>query len=122
MYHVNLVNEIRPFTKPINLKVCDTFLSRFRGYMFAREITATEGLLFVNERLSVMDSSIHMFFMSFDIAVIWLDAEKRVVDLKLARIWRPFYAPRAPSLFTIETHPNRLSDFAIGDQLDFENA
>ncbi len=78
--------------------------------------------MFVNERLSEMDSSIHMFFMFFDIAVIWLDTEKRVVDLKLARTWRPFYAPRAASLFTIETHPDRLADFSIGDHLDFENA
>jgi uncharacterized membrane protein (UPF0127 family) len=90
--------------------------------MLTGEASASEGLMFVGERLSVMDSSIHMFFMHFDLGVIWLDAEKRVVDLKLARSWRPFYRPHDAALFTIETHPDRLSDFSLGDQLDFENA
>lgn len=122
MYCVSLVNQSHPLQKPLVLTVCDTFFTRFRGYMLSKQITPTEGLLFVGERQSVMDSSIHMFFMRFALAIIWLDTEKRVVDRKLALPWRPYYAPRSASLFTIETHPERISEFSIGDQLDFENA
>jgi uncharacterized membrane protein (UPF0127 family) len=120
MYSVRLVNLSRELVTPLKLHVCNTFFSRFRGYMFKDGISSSEGLLFVGEHPSVMNSSIHMFFLWFNLAVIWLDTEKRVVDRKLAKTWRPYYAPRAASIFIIETHPNRLSEFSIGDQLDFE--
>ncbi|MHC1784802.1 MAG: DUF192 domain-containing protein [Anaerolineaceae bacterium] len=120
MYSVRLVNQSNKLREPLVLKVCTTFFSRFRGFMLKGKINSSEGLLFVGEHPSVMNSSIHMFFLRFNLAVIWLDAEKRVVDRKLARAWHPYYAPRAESLFIIETHPDRLSEFSYGDQLDFE--
>jgi uncharacterized membrane protein (UPF0127 family) len=120
MYSVRLINQDRPFEQPLVLNVCQTFWTRFRGYMLKGSITPSEGLLFVGISESKPNSAIHMFFMRFNIAVVWLDAEKRVVDRQIARMWRPYYTPRAQALYIIETHPDRLSDFSIGDHLDFE--
>ena len=88
--------------------------------MFRRAIGAHEGLLMVQPRTDRMDAAIHMFFMRFDIAVIWADSELRVVDVQLARRWRPAYVPARAAKYVLEIHPDRLKDYSIGDQLVIE--
>jgi len=102
------------------VKWCNTFLCRLRGLMFQSSLTAGEGLLLVERRESRIDTSIHMFFMAFPIAAIWLDARFRVVDTCLAEPWRPFYAPRVPAQYTLETAPELLKKISIGDELVFD--
>jgi uncharacterized membrane protein (UPF0127 family) len=87
--------------------------------MFHPGLGNFEGILLVEESESRINSSIHMFFMRFDIAVIWINSKFQVVDVQIARKWHPFYIPAAASKFTLETHPDRLSDFRIGDILSF---
>jgi len=79
-----------------------------------------EVYLFVESRESVTRASIHMFFVFFAIAVIWLDRDKRVVDKALAQPFRPYYAPSYPAMYYVEGHPSLLSSVSAGDQLDFE--
>ncbi len=103
-----------------NVRRCDTFFSRLRGLMFRSALAAGEGILLVERRESRLDTSIHMFCMAFPIAAIWLDARFRVVDTCLAKPWRPFYAPRVPARYTLETSPELLKKIAVGDELIFE--
>lgn len=72
----------------------------------------------VQDTQSRVNASIHMFFMNFDIAVIWLDNHLQVVDVKIARKWQPMVAPISPARYILETHPDRISDFNIGDQIE----
>lgn len=85
--------------------------------MFRKSLGEHEGILLVQPRSDRVDSAIHMFFMNFDIAVIWADPDLRVVDIQYARRWRPYYAPKKAAKYVLETHPNRLKDYQIGDQL-----
>jgi uncharacterized membrane protein (UPF0127 family) len=89
--------------------------------MFHPGLGAYEGILLVEDQESKINSAIHMFFMRFDIAVIWINSKFQVVDVKLARKWRPFYVPASASRFTLETHPDRINDFRIGDILSFDD-
>lgn len=102
------------------VKWCNTFLSKSRGLMFRRAIQEDEALVFVESKESVSLTSIHMFFVFFPIAVVWLDAEKRVVDKKLARPFRAYYAPQRPAQYFVEGHPNILDKVQIGDRLELE--
>jgi uncharacterized membrane protein (UPF0127 family) len=102
------------------VKWCDTFLSRGRGLMFRRAIGEGEAFVFVESRESIGLTSIHMFFVFFPIAVIWLDAEKKVVDKKLAHPFRPYYAPQRPAQYFVEGHPSILDKVQIGDRLALE--
>ena len=82
------------------LRWCASFWCHFRGLMLRRSLSEDEGLLFVYSRESISGTTIHMFFVFFAIAAVWLDSDGCVVDAKLARPWRPIYAPRgAGSLF-----------------------
>ncbi len=97
---------------------CDTLLARGRGLMFHRPLAEDEALIFVEKRESISLTAIHMLFVFFPIAVIWLDADKRVVDKTLARPFRPYYAPRKPAQYYVEGHPALLGKVQVGDVLE----
>ncbi len=90
--------------------------------MFRSSLSLEMGLLLVESRDSRLDTSIHMLFVFMDLAVVWINSEKVVVDTVLARSWRPAYAPRHPAKYILEIHPSRLGEFAIGDHIEFQNA
>jgi uncharacterized membrane protein (UPF0127 family) len=58
-----------------------------------------------------------MMFMNFDLAVVWINARSEVVDVKLARAWKPAYVPQKPARYVLEMHTSRLAEFQIGDQV-----
>lgn len=116
-----LYNQSKAAVLPLKIQNYSSFLGRFRGLMFRKSLGAFEGILMVQPRSNQVDAAIHMFFMEFDICVIWADTELKVVDLQLARRWRPYYAPRKAAKYVIETHVDRLKDFEIGDQIMIEH-
>lgn len=87
--------------------------------MLAKPIKEDQGIIFIEGTESILNSSIHMFFMRFDLCVIWINREMRIVDKKLARKWRPFYVPQKPACYTLEIHHNQFKNFSIGDQIEF---
>ncbi len=105
---------------PLQARRCDTFLCRLQGLMFRRSLDPEEGLLFVEGQESRMAATIHMWFVFFPIAVIWLDSTYRVVDKVLARPFRPFYAPRVPAQYYIEGPPALLELVEVGERLSPE--
>jgi uncharacterized membrane protein (UPF0127 family) len=96
---------------------CDTFARRGCGLMFRRAIDEDEVYLFVEAKESKIGAAIHMFFVFFPIAVLWLDRDRVVVTKILARPWRPYYAPSQPAQFYLEGHPSLLDRVSVGDQL-----
>ncbi len=99
---------------------CASFGCKLRGLMFRRALEPGEGLLLVESGESRAGTSIHMLFMAFPIAAVWLDANLRVVDKRLAKPWRLAYLPAAPARYILETSPDRLDLFEIGDELAFD--
>ena len=99
---------------------CDTFWKKARGLMFRRRLAADEAYLFVEGRESVALTTIHMFFVFSPIAVLWLNQERMVVDVVLARPFRPHYAPSGPARYFIEGSPSLLEKAYIGDVMDWE--
>ena len=89
--------------------------------MFRSDLAVDEGLLFVYKRDSRVDTSIHMFFMKFDIAVVWINSSMQVVDKVLAKKWKPAYAPKGAAQYVLEAHPDRLCEFEIGNKVQFED-
>lgn len=113
-------NLTRPKTHPIQARYCSSFLCRLRGLTFRRGMAAGEGLLLVQGRDSRIDASIHMLFVWIDLAVVWINHAQQVVDVQLARRWRPAYLPARPARYVLEMAPEHLEDFNVGDQLHFE--
>jgi len=104
------------------IQYCDTFLTQLRGLTFRSRLSRDEGLLLVGTRDSRLDSSIHMLFVSFALTVAWINSGMTVVDKILARPWRPAYFSKHPAKYVLEIHPDRWSDFDIGDMVEFKDA
>jgi uncharacterized membrane protein (UPF0127 family) len=121
MRRLEIQNETHPLSQPLRAAYCDSFLNRLKGLMFRKQLLPNEGILLVENSESRINSAIHMFFMNFDIAAVWVNTKGTVVDVKLARKWHPYYSPAAPARFTIETRPEYISLFKIGDQLAFHD-
>jgi hypothetical protein len=101
---------------------CESFWCRLRGLQFRSRLNAGEALILAEGRESRAAASIHMFFVPFPIAVVWINTAGRVVDKAEALPWRPYYAPRAPARYTLEAEPGFLERVEIGDEVVFDPA
>ena len=115
-------NINRRINGTLRIKYCDTFLTQLRGFTLRPDLARDEGLILVGKRNSRIDSSIHMLFVSFDLAVIWINAEMQVVDKVLAKSWKPAYFSKQPARFVLEVHPDRWDEFQVGDRVQFKDA
>lgn len=115
-------NLSTPLASPAKVEYCESFSSRLRGLMFRPHLGRDEGLLLVEGRDSRLDSSIHMFFVSFDLAVFWINSSLTVVEKVIAKSWRPAYMSKQPARYILEIHPARWDDYQIGDRVEFKNA
>ncbi|MBN2147610.1 MAG: DUF192 domain-containing protein [Anaerolineales bacterium] len=122
MKFVTIHNLSRPQVQPVLAGYCKSFFCQLRGLMFCKHLSSDKGLLLVQGRQSRLDSSIHMFFMRFDICAVWISSNHLVVDMRLARRWYPAYLPQKPAQYVLELHADRFNDFQIGDQIRFDDA
>jgi hypothetical protein len=102
------------------IKWCDSFGTKLRGLMFRRTLPADEGLVLAEKRASIAATSIHMFFVPFDIAAVWLDDNFQIVHCALAKSWRPYYAAPRPARYVLEGPPALLDQVKPGETLKFE--
>ena len=120
MPKIPIQNLTRPLDNPLSVRQCAGFFQRFVGLMFHPPLKPDDGILLIGRDESQMDASIHMLFMRMDITVVWMNRALEVVDVKIAKKWRPMYAPSKPAIYTLEISSDRLSEFSIGDRLHFE--
>lgn len=106
---------------PLHVRRCDTFTCRLRGLTFRRALNPDEALLFIEPAVSRLGTSIHMFFVFFDIGVVWLAEDGTVVDAQRAKPFRPYYAPQAPARYFLEAAPAILDWVEIGERLTIED-
>lgn len=122
MQQVQIYNRTRPLPESLWAGYCQSFWCRLRGLSFRRALPRQQSLLLVQAAESRWDAAIHMFFMSFDLSIIWLDDDKKVVDRRKARRWRAVIVPQAPARYVLEAPTFWYEYFFIGDQLEFEDA
>ncbi len=98
---------------------CSSRLCRLRGLQYRLRLNPGEALILVKPADSIVNSSIHMFFVFFPIAAVWVNSQGRVTSAQLARPWRPFYASPEPARYVLEASPDLLARIAVGDEVDF---
>ena len=120
---ITIENKTRQIKTTLpRIKFCDTFLTQLRGFTLRPRLLRDEGLLLVGKRDSRLDSSIHMLFVAFDLAVFWINSDMKIVDKVIAKTWRPAYFSKEPAKYVLEIHPERWGDYEIGDTVQFKDA
>jgi uncharacterized membrane protein (UPF0127 family) len=117
---VQVRNLSNPLAIPLQLGICDSFISRLKGLMFSKDIDPNGGLFFLNPTEDRINSAIHMFFMNYNLLIIWVDSTGKVVDKIIASRWKTIAAPQRGAKFILETHPGRFLEYNSGDLLEFE--
>ncbi len=103
-------------------RVCASFVSRLIGLNFQGSRSINEGALFVRGSPSRLGTAIHTLALRSSIGVVWLDAQLRVVDKKLAESWTFAHVPAARAMYYLEAEPSVLERVEIGDQLRITEA
>jgi uncharacterized membrane protein (UPF0127 family) len=99
-----------------NKKILTSIFSKASGLMFSRPIKDI-GYIFVFETPRRID--LHMFFVFFPIDVLFLDANKKLIEIK--KDFRPFtfYYSKSKASYVIEL-PAKYSDkVKLGDMIEF---
>ena len=118
MSYIVLLN-ITKGTNLGKLELADSFMSRFLGLMFKNNLEGGLILKLPSSR-SRRGSAIHMFFMKFPLDIIFVDADKKIVDMVSIEPWKT-YTPKDPAKYVIEMEKGSINNFnlEIGDELDF---
>lgn len=97
----------------IRADLADTFGTRFKGLMFRKELPAGTGLLLKD------CSSIHMFFMRFPIAAVYMDEVGCVLRTEVLKPWTIGSLVRETAS-VLELTPADGKEISVGDRLVFE--
>ena len=100
-----------------NVKWCDSWFCKWRGFQFRSRLKPGEALILVYPREGVR--TIHMLFVFFPIAAVWINSQGVITSAQLAKPWRPFYASSTPACYVLETAPEFLDNISVGDEVDF---
>lgn len=91
--------------------IANTFLKRFKGLMGKKDFD--DCLVFTD----LVGSTIHTFFMKFEIDVYFIDENKIIFDKVTLAPWK-IYKPKKRVKYILETKKNKLK-LKIGDCLNF---
>ncbi|MFA4886957.1 MAG: DUF192 domain-containing protein [Candidatus Nanoarchaeia archaeon] len=106
---------IRSRKRTLKVKVCESLFSKCRGLMFAKK-PVEDGLLFIFG--SEQKWSLHMLFVFFQIDVVYLNKEKKVVGIKKKIMPFEVYIPGPKSKYIIELKD--AGKIEVGEKLVFE--
>ena len=90
---------------------------KFKGLMLRKEVKRP--LVLVMDRESRLGASIHMMFMRFPIDAVFLDGDKRVVDIARLEPWALNYTPKKAAKYVVEMKAG-TAKFKIGEKLELE--
>jgi uncharacterized protein len=109
-------NQTKKFTIIKEAKPCRSIPSKAFGFMF-RFKKPEEALVFIFN--SERRADLHMLFVFFSIDVLFLDKDKKVVDIK--KNFKPFtyYAPKTKAMYVVELPVGLLGKTKTGDIIGF---
>ena len=113
-----LMNKTKNTVLAKEIVYCKTTLSKAHGLMFKRK--TNKAFIFVFKKEKIID--IHMFFVFFPIDVLWLNRNKRVVQIK--EHLKPFriVIAKEPAKYIVELPDNTIkkSKTCLGDTISFK--
>ncbi len=108
-----LFNETKNTLITDDILFCKSHFSKATGLMFSPQ----KNLIFIFDK--EVKEPLHMFFVFYPIDVLFLDANKTIVEIK--RNLKPFtvYNPKKKAQYIIELSLQYNAVYALGDCLEF---
>jgi len=97
------------------VKKADSFWQKFKGLMFKRKGNYNYALIFDFGAEKRIEASIHMLFVFFPIDLVYLNKEKKVVELKHGiKPWSLNYTPKREARYLVELPEGTIKKEKIG--------
>lgn len=108
---------------PLEVELAVTDEDKKQGLSERRDISFSEGMLFVYDKSGY--PTIWMKDMNFPIDIIWLSKEKEVVDFKTEvspETYPDSFSPKKPAIYVLETKAGFIKkhNIKVGDKVYFE--
>ena len=103
-----------------NIRIANTFFSRLMGLCFKKN--AKVPMLFeIPEKINKKErSSIHSFFMRFEIVLVFVDKSNRVYEIANLKPWN-WHIPKKPAKYIVEFDKREYDDcLKIGDEIEIK--
>jgi uncharacterized membrane protein (UPF0127 family) len=99
-------------------RIADSAWQKFRGLMLEKEERFDYGLVFDFGHATRFGASVHMLFVFFPIDLVYLDENRRVVDVKTGfRPWSLNYTPKKAARYLIELPAGKADMIVQEDEL-----
>ncbi|MDO8555868.1 MAG: DUF192 domain-containing protein [Nanoarchaeota archaeon] len=100
-----------------HLRILKTINEQARGLRFSN-IQQNEAVLFPLPQETRINALVDMLFVFMPLGILWLDKNKKIVDIKQAQPFC-FYLPQQAASYVLEIHPNKLKKFRKGQTLSW---
>lgn len=101
--------------------IAESFFSQLKGLMFENPKNFDYALVFPLSMEGRFSASIHCLFVFFPIDVIFLDRDKKAVDMKKGiKPFTPFAMPVRPAKYFVELPAGKSTGVEIGDHLEWK--
>ena len=117
--NLRLITLKKSNKKIAKIRIANTFFSRL-GLMFKKN--AKDPLLFeIPKRINKKErSSIHSFFMRFDMVLVFSDESHMVYEIAELKPWN-YYIPKKPAKYIVEFDKREFNDcLKIGDEIEIK--
>ena len=85
--------------------------------MFSKPLKKGNAIVLVSPKQGILETTIHMLFVFFPLDIIWLDKNKKVVDIHKNVKPFTFAAPKKPAKYIIELPCGISSNIKINDEV-----
>lgn len=101
--------------------IAESFFSQLKGLMFEEKKKFDYALVFPLAVEGRFSASIHCMFVFFPIDVIFLDRDKKVVDIKKSvKPFTLFCMPDRPAKYFVELPDGKSQGIELGDRLNWK--
>src|SRR3989344_5050271 len=115
-----LINKTRNKTIMDKVRIAEDFFSQAKGLMFEDRKKVDYALVFPMALESRHATSVHMLFVFFPIDIVFLDSNKKVVDVRRnVPSFLPYLAPKKPAKYFIEMPVGKSDGIGEGDFLEW---
>lgn len=117
-----LLNKTKNTEIEKKIKIANGFFLQFKGLMFESKKKFDYALVFPLNFEGRLTSSIHCLFVFFPIDVLYLNKDKKVVDIrKNLKPFTLFDMSKKPARYLIEMQTGKTSNIDLDDQIEWTN-
>ena len=116
-----LINKTRNKVIAKEVRLADTYLLKLRGLMFENRGRFNYALVFDLRGEHKFSASIHMLFVFFPIDVLYLDKNRKVVQVvRNLKPFTPLFVPQKQSAYIVEIPAGKSNGIAAGDVMGWK--